>query len=208
MTRKTKKTGEVSKTYEPSERERRAVDANRERSRKRKPMAPLKLEKDENGNTAISFDHEDSVIASRLGLEAFGSGSYDFLAGILDSLCDATDATGTNSVERMNFVMSVVQGIEPQDEIEAMLTAQIAVTHRLMMRQAGRLARTSLLYNTEIAGRLYNQLARTFTAQVEALKRYRTGGEQKVRVEHVTVNEGGQAIVGNVEAGGRGNGKK
>ena len=34
--------------------------------------------------------------------------------------------------------------------------------------------------------------------QVEALKRYRTGGEQKVTVQHVTVNEGGQAIVGSV----------
>jgi hypothetical protein len=28
--------------------------------------------------------------------------------------------------------------------------------------------------------------------------RYRSGGEQTMRVEHVTVNEGGQSIVGNV----------
>jgi hypothetical protein len=34
--------------------------------------------------------------------------------------------------------------------------------------------------------------------QLEALKRYRTGGEQKVTVQHVSVSEGGQAIVGNV----------
>jgi hypothetical protein len=34
-------------------------------------------------------------------------------------------------------------------------------------------------------------------------KRYRMGGEQKVTVQHVTVNEGGQAIVGNVRHGGR-----
>jgi len=53
------------------------------------------------------------------------------------------------------------------------------------------------------AERAFNKLARTFAAQVEALKRYRTGGEQKVTVEHVTVNEGGQAIVGNVRHGGR-----
>jgi hypothetical protein len=39
---------------------------------------------------------------------------------------------------------------------------------------------------------------------VEALKRYRSRGDQTVRVEHVTVNEGGQAIVGNVNHGGRG----
>jgi hypothetical protein len=46
--------------------------------------------------------------------------------------------------------------------------------------------------------RAFNQLERTFTAQMEALKRYRTGGEQKVTVQHVSVSEGGQAIVGKV----------
>ena len=38
--------------------------------------------------------------------------------------------------------------------------------------------------------------------QMEALKRYRTGGQQRVIVEHVTVNAGGQAIVGTVMTGG------
>ena len=33
---------------------------------------------------------------------------------------------------------------------------------------------------------------------------YRSSGEQTMRVEHVTVNEGGQAIVGNVTHGRRG----
>jgi hypothetical protein len=32
-------------------------------------------------------------------------------------------------------------------------------------------------------------IVRTFAVQVEALKRYRSGGEQTVRVEHVTVND-------------------
>ena len=54
------------------------------------------------------------------------------------------------------------------------------------------------------AERALNKLARTFATQLEALKRYRTGGTQKVTVEHVTVNAGGQAIVGNVAHGGRG----
>jgi hypothetical protein len=45
-----------------------------------------------------------------------------------------------------------------------------------------------------------NKLARTFAAQVEALKRYRSGGEQKMTVQQVHVAEDGQAIVGNVNA--------
>jgi hypothetical protein len=48
---------------------------------------------------------------------------------------------------------------------------------------------------------LLNKLARTFAAQVEALKKYRSPGEQTIKVQHVTVNDGGQAIVGNVNRG-------
>jgi hypothetical protein len=43
---------------------------------------------------------------------------------------------------------------------------------------------------------------RTFTSQMETLKRYRGGTQQTVKVKHVHVHEGGQAIVGNVETGG------
>jgi hypothetical protein len=42
---------------------------------------------------------------------------------------------------------------------------------------------------------------RTFTNQMEALKRYRSGAQQTVKVEQVHVHEGGQAVVGNVETG-------
>ena len=76
------------------------------------------------------------------------------------------------------------------------------------MKMAGQLAGAETIPQQDSAERALNKLARTFTTQVEALKRYRTGGQQKVTVEHVTVNEGGQAIVGNVETGGRGNGKR
>jgi hypothetical protein len=61
-----------------------------------------------------------------------------------------------------------------------------------------RLAHVDNILQQDSAERAFNKLARTFAIQLEALKRYRTGGEQKVTVQHVTVNEGGQAIVGAV----------
>jgi hypothetical protein len=51
----------------------------------------------------------------------------------------------------------------------------------------------------------FTRLSRTFMAQVETLKRYRSV-ERQVTVEQVTVNDGGQAIVGQVEMNGVGNG--
>jgi hypothetical protein len=49
-----------------------------------------------------------------------------------------------------------------------------------------------------------NKLGRTFSVLLDALNRHRGKGQQKVTVEHVHVHEGGQAIVGNVEAPGGG----
>ena len=50
--------------------------------------------------------------------------------------------------------------------------------------------------------------AQIAVTQMEALKRYRTGGEQKVTVQHVSVSEGCQAIVGNVTQGRRDRARK
>ena len=48
---------------------------------------------------------------------------------------------------------------------------------------------------------MLNKLVRTFATQVEALKKYGSAGEQTIKVQHVTVNEGGRAMVGNVSQG-------
>ena len=79
-----------------------------------------------------------------------------------------------------------------------MLGAQMAAVHNATMTFARRLAHVELVAQQDSAERAFNKLARTFAAQVEALKRYRSGGEQKMTVQHVHVAEGGQAVIGNV----------
>ena len=105
-------------------------------------------------------------------------------------------------------MLAVIKGAEPRDQFEAMLAAQMAVVHIQTMASACRLANVDTIQQQDSAERAFNKLARTYTTQIEAFKRYRTGGQQKVTVEHVTVKAGGQAIVGNVAHGGRGGGKK
>jgi hypothetical protein len=61
----------------------------------------------------------------------------------------------------------------------------------------------------DVLGNLTIKFMRTYTMQVEALARKRRKGEQKIRVKHVLVYAGGQAIVGNVShRAGRGHRKK
>jgi hypothetical protein len=48
------------------------------------------------------------------------------------------------------------------------------------------------------AERAFNKLTRTFSIQMETLKRYRARAEQNITVQNVSVESGGQAVVGNV----------
>jgi hypothetical protein len=141
-------------------------------------------------------------------MEALGTADTDFFTGLLAQLANA-GTIGQEVDERgLNFMFSMVKGIEPRDEVEAMLAAQMAATHNAIMTFARRLNHVDNIPQQDSAERAFNKLARTFASQVEALKRYRSAGEQIVRVERVTVNEGGQAIVGNVAHGRRGSASK
>jgi len=52
----------------------------------------------------------------------------------------------------------------------------------------------------ELNMRHAERLMRIYNQQVDTLNKHRGKGQQKVTVEHVTVNEGGQAVVGSLEA--------
>ena len=139
-----------------------------------------------------------------LMMEALGTTSTSFMDVLVRQLINAGTQGHEPDQATVNFMLAVVKGIEPKDEIEAMLAAQMAAVHMASMTFARRLAHVDTIPQQDSAERAFNKLARTFTTQMEALKRYRTGGQQKVTVEHVTVQAGGQAIVGNVSHPGGG----
>ena len=179
--------------YQPTAREQEALSRQIQRSEAEVPLPPLKFEKDGH-STKVILEHRDDVICISLLREALGSASDAFVDGVIRQLENARSPHDPD----LNFALSIIKNIKPNDQLETMLAAQMAVTHIATMMFASRLARANNVEQFESAERAYNKLARTFVAQMEALKRYRTGGEQKVTVQHVSVNDGGQAIVGDV----------
>jgi len=131
-------------------------------------------------------------------MEALGTTDVDFVNGLIEQLASTGSHGGQVDEHGLNFMLSVVKGIKPKDPLEAMLAAQMTAIHMATLTLARQLAQTETIQHQDSAERALNKLARTYVAQMEALKRYRTGGEQKVTVQHVSVSEGGQAIVGNV----------
>ena len=139
-------------------------------------------------------------------MRALGTTDADFLEGLLGQLVNVGARGGKPDQSGLNFMIAMVKGIAPRDEAEAMMAAQMAAVHMATMTFARRLAHVENVPQQDSTSNAFNKLARTYAAQMEALKRYRTGGEQKVTVHHVTVNEGGQAIVGSVSAAPGGGG--
>ncbi|WP_121631164.1 hypothetical protein [Tropicibacter alexandrii] len=101
-----------------------------------------------------------------------------------------------------NFALGFVDAMEPRDPAEMLLLTQMAATHQAVMMMARHLNHTKTIQQKDCAEKAFNKTARTFATQMETLKRYRSKGQQVVRVERVTVEAGAQAVVGNVEAGG------
>ena len=188
--------------YRPSEAERRAADANFERRRSAKSAPAIKLHR-EGDTLLIAADHPVRKLGTRLLYEAIGTTDDAFFEGLVSQMIEATMRCGEPDPKALNFMLSVVKGIEPRDQLEAMLAAQMAAVHSAALKAARTLANSTIIAQQDSAQRTLNKLMRTFATQMEALKRYRSTGEQKVTVQHVTVNDGGQAVVGTVTTRGR-----
>jgi hypothetical protein len=129
---------------------------------------------------------------------AIAADDKDFLEGTLNQLAEACSRNGVINERKWNFMLSEVKGIKPTNQIEAMLAAEMAVVHDTMMSLVRRLRFAGSIEEVDSFGNIASKFARTFTMQMEVLHRCRSGGEQKVTVQNVSVSDGGQAIVGTV----------
>jgi hypothetical protein len=133
--------------------------------------------------------------------EALGTTSSDFVnASLFQIQAACRSPWGGVSELAMNAALAMIEAAAPKDEIEAALAVQMACTHTAAMAV---LAKLDVAFATErrvaAFGSAAARLMRAYATQVEVLRRLRHGGQQVVRVEHVHVNDGGQAVIGNVK---------
>ena len=140
--------------------------------------------------------------------DVFGTDDDQLANGLLSHclkpLSEHESNGDTPSADERTFMLAIINDLKPKDAVERMLAVQMATTHVATIRAGNWLSRAESLPQGQAHSTAYSKLARTFTAQVEALRKHRTGGKQTVTVQHVNVSEGGQAIVGDVQTGGRG----
>ena len=129
--------------------------------------------------------------------------ALDLFAGQIQNV-SGSGLSIEKQAKALNQAMPLLLAVRPENEVEAMLAAQMVGIHTMTMSMMNRAMRSDQTVEgvTTNVNRV-TKLSRTFIGLLEALNKHRGKGKQKITVEHVTVNEGGQAVVGNVEYGGK-----
>ena len=163
---------------------------------KKRPFPEINWDEDKK-SMKIS-DKDGRALANSMGVEDIDTATM-LMSQIVNSQHGGDDA---NKVS-INGSINLYRSLEPKDNLECLLAAQMVATHNMAMTFSWKamLAKQTPDGIDANINRL-TKLMRTFTAQVEALRKYRTGGKQTIQVQHVNVSEGGQAVVGNVMGGG------
>ena len=193
------KVDEPKKPYEATPAEKEAVRRVLAR-REGRSSAPRVSIRHEGETDVISLTQGDPVAGSVVVMDALGICEADFASWYLSQIIEVAKPGARADEKATNAMLAGIAAMRPRDEAEAMLIAQMIATHELAMTFARRLKRIENIAQQDSAVNGLTKLTRTYAAQMEALKRYRSGGEQKMTVQHVHVAEGGQAIFGNVSA--------
>ncbi len=132
--------------------------------------------------------------------DLFNVKTKEVATGLMTSALNALGRTGENY---WAMIAAMNEEMQPRDAVEAMLITQMTTTHVAMTMLSRKMMDQTMWTVRESTERSMTRLSRTYLAQMDALKKYRAKAQQTVRVERVTVNEGGQAVVGDVTHGGR-----
>jgi hypothetical protein len=152
---KTKANPPPPPTYSPTPEERAAIEKVFE-ERKIAPAPPLKVQ-----NNRVVIDHPHEITGFLLMQNALGTSDSEFMLGLLKQLERATSGGPNVNETDLNFMVSVIKGIEPRDQIESMLAAQMAATHMAVMRFVQHLPLIESLPQQDGAERAINKFART-----------------------------------------------
>ena len=126
--------------------------------------------------------------------------AYHLILKVVKALSMPPNFSEEEFLVELKCIIALLRGIKPLDEVEGLLATQMIATYNSAME----CLRLAMIPNQTFEGRDMNlkhaeKLLSIFTKQLETLNRNRGKGQQKVTVEHVQVQSGGQAIVGHVE---------
>ena len=174
-----------------------------------RPLRPVANAKLVDGKLIVGLGNPDTpgsdVLNSIRVYGALGSSSNQFVGATLNrialTLRFSADDPGTS--EKIGAALALVAAVEPQNELEATMAVQMVAANEAALAFFDRSRSAEFIEHAAAYSNMANKAMRSFALHAEAINKLRRNGEQVVK--HVTVNEGGQAVIANrVTAGGRG----
>jgi len=135
-------------------------------------------------------------------MHAAGTQSRDFAIVLLNQLARGQGKITEATEPCINAAIAALSEFRCQDPTEALLAVHILCLSSQSLQLLAEAARMSHPDLQKSYYHLALKLSRAFESMVEAFRKYRRGGEQKITVQRVDVHNGAQAIVGNVRQGG------
>jgi hypothetical protein len=188
---------ELADKSDPTDAERVEVGDYLKRARARRRAPRFTVERRPGKPARLNQPHSHPGVAAARLMNAMGTTSADLADRLVGQILNATHLQPPGqpvSEQNLNAAVAAVTGIGPRDEAEAMLAVQMVGVHWTAMELLRQVGATGNRLQLNDAGNLAVKLLRTYTAQIEALKRYRSAGEQRVVVQHVTVTADQAAV--------------
>jgi hypothetical protein len=103
----------------------------------------------------------------------------------------------------LNKSITLIAASDPKNQLELMLATQLAMTHITLGKSAQLLDQNySDVQTINSLGNLYTKLSRLGIDQINTLERMKGKGQQRIIVEKINIEAGGQAAIGVYEGVG------
>src|SRR5260370_41938218 len=171
-------------------------------AQRRAPPARIKIKGIQGNVVSFASPGPADHVWRRQLKAAFGTTSDAFVEVSLRQLQAAARLPGEGASEvAMNAAIAMIAADKPSNETEAALSVQGATLHMVAMAVMARIGGAGGgPHRLPGLASVTAKLIRAYCTTVETRRRLRGGGDQNIRVEHVHVHEGGQAIVGAVNS--------
>jgi len=127
----------------------------------------------------------------------------DVINTIMSPLIQLITNQGDDTESAFNKSITLITASDPKNQLELILATQLAMTHITLGKSALLLDQNySQAQSINSLGNLYTKLSRLGIDQINTLERMKGKGQQKIIVEKVNIEAGGQAAIGVYEGVG------
>jgi len=162
---------------------------------KKSKMANIELKISQEPNSPVM------KLIKQTGIEGI---ALDVIKAIMSPLINLiANRDGDDVGSALNKSITLIAASDPKNQSELMLATQLAMTHITIGKSARLLDQNySDVQTINSLGNLYTKLSRLGIEQINTLERMKGKGQQRIIVEKINIEAGGQAAIGVYEGVG------